>query len=247
MTTKAPKSAESHQEHHARLPCIRDRRRRERRNDERDPEVAVRVREMESLRQHADHVVRTPVEVRVVCGRGRDPTLSGCPPSVAVQHSGLGGEDLLPLLTQLALRSDVRVERHRPDARGTVRPPTCRGGPSSPTTRCGPRPGTSILPNCAACTDSGPSRAARRVSSGTGSAKKRHGRSRTRTWCAGSSRPVGRHTRTILPATTTTERICADALVDAERRVEARIAERVPPGLRRGPRASARRDGRRPA
>ena len=56
--------------------------------------------------------------------------------------------------------------------------------------------------------------------------------------------PVGRHTRT---ATTTTERICADALVDAERRVEARIAERVAPGLRRGPRASARRDGRRPA
>ena len=42
-----------------------------------------------------------------------------------------------------------------------------------------------------------------------------------------------RHTRTILPATTTIERICADALVDAERRREARIAERVPPGLRR--------------
>ena len=42
-----------------------------------------------------------------------------------------------------------------------------------------------------------------------------------------------RHTRTILPATTTIERICADALVDAERRIEARIAERVPPGLRR--------------
>ena len=61
---------------------------------------------------------------------------------------------------------------------------------NSPTTRCGPRPDTSILPNCAACTDSGPSRAARRMSSGTGSAKKRHGRSRTRTWCAGSSRPA---------------------------------------------------------
>ena len=41
------------------------------------------------------------------------------------------------------------------------------------------------------------------------------------------------HTRTILPATTTIERICADELVDAERRIEARIAERVPPGLRR--------------
>ena len=32
--------------------------------------------------------------------------------------------------------------------------------------------------------------AARRVSSGTGSAKKRNGRSRTRIWCAGSSRPA---------------------------------------------------------
>ena len=42
-----------------------------------------------------------------------------------------------------------------------------------------------------------------------------------------------RDTRTILPATTTIERLCADALVDVERRIEARIAERVPPGLRR--------------
>ncbi len=42
-----------------------------------------------------------------------------------------------------------------------------------------------------------------------------------------------RDTRTILPATTTIERLCADALVDAERRIEARIAERVPPGLPR--------------
>ena len=42
-----------------------------------------------------------------------------------------------------------------------------------------------------------------------------------------------RRTRTILPATTTIERLCADALVDAERRIEARIAEQVPPGLRR--------------
>ena len=42
-----------------------------------------------------------------------------------------------------------------------------------------------------------------------------------------------RRTRTILPATTTIERLCADALVDAERQIEARIAERVPPGLRR--------------
>ena len=42
-----------------------------------------------------------------------------------------------------------------------------------------------------------------------------------------------RQTQTILPATTTIERLCADALVDAERRIEARIAERVPSGLRR--------------
>ena len=41
-----------------------------------------------------------------------------------------------------------------------------------------------------------------------------------------------RQTQTILPATTTIERLCADALVDAERRIEARIAERVPSGLR---------------
>ena len=41
-----------------------------------------------------------------------------------------------------------------------------------------------------------------------------------------------RRTRTILPATTTIERFCADALVDAERRIEARIAERVGPELR---------------
>ena len=40
-----------------------------------------------------------------------------------------------------------------------------------------------------------------------------------------------RRTRTILPATTTVERFCADALVDAERRVEARIADRVAPEL----------------
>ena len=32
------------------------------------------------------------------------------------KHSGSGGEDLLALFTQLALRSDVPVERHRPDA-----------------------------------------------------------------------------------------------------------------------------------
>ena len=55
-----------------------------------------------------------------------------------------------------------------------------------------------------------------------------------RRWRTGSARSatgaedlvrrfVGR-TRTILPATTTIEWLCADALVDAERRIEARIA-----------------------
>ena len=54
-----------------------------------------------------------------------------------------------------------------------------------------PRPGTSIWRSCAACTDSGPSRAARRVSSSRGSTKKHRRRSRTRTWSGGPSRPVG--------------------------------------------------------
>ena len=49
---------------------------------------------------------------------------------------------------------------------------------------------TSIWPSCAVYTDSGPSRAARRVSSASGSATKRNRRSRTRTWRAGSSRPA---------------------------------------------------------
>ena len=57
--------------------------------------------------------------------------------------------------------------------RGAVRDPTRASCRTAPPVR-----------------DSGPSRAARRMSSGTGSAKKRHGRSRTRTWCAGSSRPA---------------------------------------------------------
>ena len=84
--------------------------------------------------------------------------------------------------------------------------------------------------------DSDPSRAVRRVSSATGSAKKRNGGvGRTRTWCRFNigcrdrERRACRRTRTILPTTTTIERLCADALVDAERQIEARIAERVPP------------------
>ena len=84
--------------------------------------------------------------------------------------------------------------------------------------------------SCATCTDSGPSRAARRASSATGSAKKRH---QSNEDLVRRFVEACRRTRTILPATTTIERLCADALVDAERRIEARIAERVPPGLRR--------------
>ena len=51
---------------------------------------------------------------------------------------------------------------------------------STPGYSPGPRPGTSIWRSCAACTDSGPSRAARRVSSSSSSTKKRRRRSRTR-------------------------------------------------------------------
>ena len=40
-----------------------------------------------------------------------------------------------------------------------------------------------------------------------------------------------RRARTILPASSTIERLCADALVDAERRIENRIAGRVTPAL----------------
>ena len=40
-----------------------------------------------------------------------------------------------------------------------------------------------------------------------------------------------RRLRTILPAPSTIERLCADALVDAERRIEGRIAGRVTPAL----------------
>ena len=50
-----------------------------------------------------------------------------------------------------------------------------------------------------------------------------------------------RDTRTILPATTTIERLCADVLVDAERASPSGSR----PGLPARPRASARRDGRR--
>ena len=75
--------------------------------------------------------------------------------------------------------------------RGFHRPPAPPGRETnSPTTRNGPRPGTSILRSCDACTDSGPSRAARRVRSSSDSERKRPRRSRTRSWSAGSSRPA---------------------------------------------------------
>jgi len=41
-----------------------------------------------------------------------------------------------------------------------------------------------------------------------------------------------RRTRTVLPATSTIERLCATALVDAERRIETRIASRLSPPIR---------------
>ena len=70
------------------------------------------------------------------------------------------------------------------------------------------------------------------MSSQTGSAKKRKQAQSTEDLVRRFVEAC-RRTRTILPATTTIERLCAAALVDAERRIEARIAERVPPGLRR--------------
>ena len=77
---------------------------------------------------------------------------------------------------------------------------------------------------------SGPSRAGRRVSSSSGLREEAEQAQSSEDLVR---REACRRTRTILPATTTIERLCADALVDAERRIEARIAERVPPGLRR--------------
>ena len=60
------------------------------------------------------HPPRWELLSRAAGQRCRPPRASGTPPSVAVsKHSGSGGEDLLALLTQLALRSDVSVERHR--------------------------------------------------------------------------------------------------------------------------------------
>ena len=95
--------------------------------------------------------------------------------------------------------------------------------------------GTSILPSCAACTDSGPfsGGAARefverlpelRRRSGTG-AVDRGPSAQVRRGLPVAREPSCRPRRRI-------ERLCADALVDAEGRIEARIAERVPPVLR---------------
>ena len=113
-------------------------------------------------------------------------------------------------------------------------------GTTSPTTRSGPRSGTSILPSCAACTASGPSRAAQRVSSETGSAKKRSRRGRTRTWSAGSSTPADAREPSCRPRRRSNGS-APDALVEAERRIGASRPARASAR----PRASARRNGRR--
>ena len=84
-------------------------------------------------------------------------------------------------------------------------------GTSSPTTRSGPRAGTSILPSCAACTAS-------RSFSG-GAARELGDRLREEEAEPARSNEdlvrrfvdASRRTRTILPATTTIERLCADA------------------------------------
>ena len=100
------------------------------------------------------------------------------------------------------------VEVHRSPARPGR-------GTNWPITQCRPRPGTSISPSWAGCTDSGPSGAARRLSSATGSAKRRCWRGRTED---SARRLVDAcwQTRTILPATATIEQLCAVARVDAE-------------------------------
>ena len=49
-------------------------------------------------------------------GGGEILRYAGAHPALRSKHSGSGGEDLLALFTQLALRSEVPVERHRPDA-----------------------------------------------------------------------------------------------------------------------------------
>ncbi len=138
-----------------------------------------------------------------------------------------------------------RASRRRARRRGFHRPPAQpRRGRARPTTRCGPRPRHEHLAEL------------RRLygfrSFSGGAARELVERLRDEAEQAQSNEGLVRRfveacrdTQTILPATTTIERLCADALVDAERRIEARIAERVPPALSARPRASARRDGRR--
>ena len=58
--------------------------------------------------------------IRVVCGRGRNPTLrsSTCSAGVEVAALRSGGEDLLATCSRnWPLRPDVSVERHRPDTK----------------------------------------------------------------------------------------------------------------------------------
>ena len=174
--------------------------------------------------------------------------LSGCPPSVAVQHSGSGGEDTFWPCSRNWLCDEPA---HQVLVR--LRPWRFFAEPVPELTRRAAREGPESVQAAQFGKMLVPSLGPHRVVGEDGPPRHVGVRTVPRTrHQAGDALHVRRteacrHTRTILPATTTTERICADALVDAERRVEARIAERVPPELRRGPRSSARRDGRRPA
>ena len=136
------------------------------------------------------------------------------------RSSGSGAQDLPALLPQLALRADVPVERHRPDAELAA-----QLGHRRVAVR---HRGLGLRRLYGFRSFSG------------GAARELGERLRDEAEQAQSNEDLARRfveacrrTRTILPATTTIERLCADALVDAERRIEARIAERVPPGLRR--------------
>ena len=68
-----------------------------------------------SSRRHGHRRQRAVVRLRVVCGRGRNPTLRLSTCSAAGEVAwipGSRGDDLLALLAQLSLRPDVPVERH---------------------------------------------------------------------------------------------------------------------------------------
>ena len=105
---EAGEDAEGHQEHHARLPRSRGSRGHERRHHERCPELAVRVREVEPLGEHADDGVRFSAEVEGSpddVGIGREAVGPG---AVAQQH------DPVRALARLVVGEEPAEARRRP-------------------------------------------------------------------------------------------------------------------------------------